>query len=116
MSRATNPTSLFYMALRDGGPPAVLGWASPIRTRVKGPVGRWANWWRSIQQFMAAARDGAGGRGGGDGVDRREGGVEGRRGGGQEREEDEQVAGHGSGTRAAARAGRSCVASDGISY
>ena len=47
--RATNPTSLFYMALRDGGPPAVLGWASPIKTRVKGPVGRWANWWRSIQ-------------------------------------------------------------------
>jgi len=32
VSRATNPTSLFYMALRDGGPPAVLGWASPIRT------------------------------------------------------------------------------------
>ena len=43
VSRATNPTSLFYMALRDGGPPAVLGWASPIRTQVKGPVGRWAN-------------------------------------------------------------------------
>ena len=98
------------MALRDGGPPAVLGWASPIRTRVKGPVGRWANWWRSIQQYMAAARDGAGGRGGGDGVDRREGGVEGRRGGGQEREEDEQqLAGHGS-------AGRSFVASDGIGH
>ena len=49
MYGATNPTSLFYMALRDGGPPAVLGWAFPIRTRVKGPVGRWANWWRSIQ-------------------------------------------------------------------
>ena len=47
--RAMNATFLFYMALRDGGPPAVLGWASPIRTRVKGPVGRWANWWRSIQ-------------------------------------------------------------------
>ena len=51
VSRATNPTSLFYMALRDGGPPAMLGWASPIRTRVKGPVGRWANWWRSTLTF-----------------------------------------------------------------
>jgi len=29
--------SLFYMALCDGGPPAVLGWASPIRTQVKSP-------------------------------------------------------------------------------
>jgi len=26
------PTSLFYTALHDGGPPAMLGWASPIRT------------------------------------------------------------------------------------
>jgi hypothetical protein len=23
-----------------------MGWASPIRTRVKGPMGRWAHWWR----------------------------------------------------------------------
>ena len=49
VSQASNPTSLFYMALHDGGPPAVLGWTSPIRTQVKDPVGRWANWWRSIQ-------------------------------------------------------------------
>ena len=49
--RATNPTSLFYMALRNGGPPAVLGWASPIRTRVKvGPVVGLARW-RSILTF-----------------------------------------------------------------
>ena len=31
VSRATNPTSLFYMALRDGGPPTSLGRTPPIR-------------------------------------------------------------------------------------
>jgi len=36
VSCATDPISLFYMALHNGSPPAVLGWASPIRTRVKG--------------------------------------------------------------------------------
>ena len=37
--------------LRDGGPPA-SSWAGPRSGRkVKGPVGRWANWWRSIPTF-----------------------------------------------------------------
>ena len=32
----------------------ILGWALPIRSRVKGPVDRWVNWWRSTQQLLAA--------------------------------------------------------------
>ena len=37
--------------LRDGGPPA-SSWAGPrLGCEVKGPVGRWANWWRSIPTF-----------------------------------------------------------------
>jgi hypothetical protein len=32
---------------RVHGPTSLLtGWASPIRTRFKGPMGRWAHWWR----------------------------------------------------------------------
>jgi hypothetical protein len=35
------------IVLCDRGPTSLLtGWASPIRTRVKGPMGRWAHWWR----------------------------------------------------------------------
>ena len=34
---ATDLTSFFYMALRDGGSSVLLGWASPIRMLVKGP-------------------------------------------------------------------------------
>jgi hypothetical protein len=38
---------LLLIVLRDRGPTSLLtGWASPIRTRVKGPMGRWAHWWR----------------------------------------------------------------------
>jgi hypothetical protein len=47
MRRAASP-QLLFIGLRNGGPPAVLGRASPIRTQVKGPVCHWANWRRSI--------------------------------------------------------------------
>jgi hypothetical protein len=35
-----------YSAARQGPTSLLTGWASPIRTRVKGPMGRWAHWWR----------------------------------------------------------------------
>ena len=38
-------------AARQGPTSRLLGWASPIRTRVKSSVGRWANWWRSTLTF-----------------------------------------------------------------
>jgi hypothetical protein len=35
------------IALRDRGATSLLtGWASPIQTRVKGPMSHWAHWWR----------------------------------------------------------------------
>ena len=38
--------------LRDGGPPA-SSWAGPRSGReVKGQVGRWTNWWRSIPTLL----------------------------------------------------------------
>ena len=49
VSCAAVPTSSIYGTARQGATSHLLGWASPIRTQVKGPVGRWANWWRSIQ-------------------------------------------------------------------
>ena len=48
---AAVPTSSIYGTARRGPTIHLLGWASPIRTRVKGPVRRWANWWRSILTF-----------------------------------------------------------------
>jgi hypothetical protein len=33
---------LLFIALCDGGPPTILGWAPPIRAREQGPKGRWA--------------------------------------------------------------------------
>ena len=45
------PTSSIYGTARRGPTSRLLSWASPIRTRVKGPVCRWANWWRSILTF-----------------------------------------------------------------
>ena len=41
--------SCLYGATRWGPTSLILGWALPIRARVKGPVDRWANWWRSTQ-------------------------------------------------------------------
>jgi hypothetical protein len=35
-----------YSAAWQGPTSLLMGWASPIRTRVKGPMGRWAHWWR----------------------------------------------------------------------
>jgi hypothetical protein len=35
-----------YSVARQGPTSLLTGWASPIRTRVKGPMGRWAHWWR----------------------------------------------------------------------
>jgi hypothetical protein len=35
-----------YSAARQGPTSLLTGWASPIRTRVKGPMGHWAYWWR----------------------------------------------------------------------
>jgi hypothetical protein len=35
-----------YNAARQGSTGLPTGWASPIRTRVKGLMGRWAHWWR----------------------------------------------------------------------
>jgi hypothetical protein len=35
-----------YSAARQGPTSLLMGWASLIRTRVKGPMGRWAHWWR----------------------------------------------------------------------
>jgi hypothetical protein len=29
----------------------LYGWTPPIKARGQGPVGRWANWWRSILTF-----------------------------------------------------------------
>ena len=51
VSSAAVPTSSIYGTARRGPTSHLLGWASPIRTRVKGPVRRWANWWRSILTF-----------------------------------------------------------------
>jgi len=51
VSSAAVPTSSIYGTARRGPTSRLLGWASPIRTRVKGPVRRWANWWRSILTF-----------------------------------------------------------------
>ena len=48
---AAVPTSSIYGTARRGPTSHLLGWASPIRTRAKGPVRRWANWWRSILTF-----------------------------------------------------------------
>jgi hypothetical protein len=46
--RALSPwPPLPLIVLRDRGPTSLLtGWASPIRTQVKGPMGRRAHWWR----------------------------------------------------------------------
>ena len=41
--------SCLYGATRWGPTSLILGWALPIRAWVKGPVDRWANWWRSTQ-------------------------------------------------------------------
>jgi hypothetical protein len=42
------------IVLRDRGPTSLLtGWASPIRTRVKGPMGRWAHWWRDQSNILS---------------------------------------------------------------
>jgi hypothetical protein len=35
-----------YSAARQGPTSLLTGWASPIRTRFKGPMGCWAHWWR----------------------------------------------------------------------
>ena len=51
VTSAAVPTSSIYSTARRGPTSHLLGWASPIRTRVKGPVRRWANWWRSILTF-----------------------------------------------------------------
>ena len=51
VTSAAVPTSSIYGTARRGPTSRLLGWASPIRTRVKGPVSRWANWWRSILTF-----------------------------------------------------------------
>jgi hypothetical protein len=41
------------IVLRDRGPTSLLtGWASPIRTRVKGPMGRWAYWRRDQSNIL----------------------------------------------------------------
>ena len=46
----TTGPHLLFMGLRDRGPPA-SSWAGRPRSgcESKGPVGRWANWWRSTQ-------------------------------------------------------------------
>ena len=36
--RAAGPY-LFFIAQGDRGPPAMVGWAPPIRARIKGPTG-----------------------------------------------------------------------------
>jgi hypothetical protein len=38
--------TLSYSAGRQGPTSLLTGWASPIRTRIKAPMGRWVHWWR----------------------------------------------------------------------
>jgi hypothetical protein len=44
-----------YSAARQGPTSLLMGWASPIRTRVKGPMGRWAHWWRDQSNTWVTA-------------------------------------------------------------
>jgi hypothetical protein len=44
---ALAPTSYLWRCATGAHQPS-MGWAPPIRAQVKGPVSRWANWWRSI--------------------------------------------------------------------
>jgi hypothetical protein len=39
-------------AARQGPTSLLMGWAFPIRTRVKGPMGRWAHWWRDQSNIL----------------------------------------------------------------
>jgi hypothetical protein len=41
-----------YSAAQQGATSLLTGWASPIRTRVKGPMGRWAHWWRDQSNIL----------------------------------------------------------------
>jgi hypothetical protein len=41
-----------YSAARQGPTSLLMGWASPIRTRVKGPMGHWAHWWRDQSNIL----------------------------------------------------------------
>jgi hypothetical protein len=41
-----------YSAARQGPTSLLTDWASPIRTRVKGPMGRWAHWWRDQSNIL----------------------------------------------------------------
>jgi hypothetical protein len=41
-----------YSAARQGSTSLLTGWASPNRTRVKGPMGRWAHWWRDQSNIL----------------------------------------------------------------
>jgi hypothetical protein len=67
VSRAAAPTPC-YSDARQGPTSLLPGWASPIRTRVKGLMGRWAHWWRdqsntrksttlSIDDFYLTAKE-----------------------------------------------------------
>jgi hypothetical protein len=41
-----------YSAARQGPTSLLTGWAFPIRTRVKGPMGCWAHWWRDQSNIL----------------------------------------------------------------
>ena len=49
---ATGAPPSIYGTARRGPTSLSLGWALPIRARVKDPVGRWTNWWRSTQHHL----------------------------------------------------------------
>jgi hypothetical protein len=52
---ALAPTSYLWHCATGAHQPS-MGWAPPIRAQVKGPVSRWADWWRSIPTVIAVER------------------------------------------------------------
>jgi hypothetical protein len=45
------PSTSYLWRCATGAHQPFMGWAPPIRAQVKGPVGHWASWWRSIPTF-----------------------------------------------------------------
>jgi hypothetical protein len=63
LSEPMAPTPSYSVA-RQGPNSILTGWASPNRTRVKGPIGCWAHWWRDQSntiQREARAKSSCGG-------------------------------------------------------
>jgi hypothetical protein len=46
------PPTPSYSAAQQGPTSLLTGWTSPIRTRVKGLMGRWAHWWRDQSNIL----------------------------------------------------------------